>query len=65
MHSSMELISLVRVCSSHGLGTAAIVSEPDAFAFSAIGMALVALMSTLLVLIPPVRVLLLRIALSG
>jgi len=51
--------------SAHGLGTAAIAAEPDAFPFAAITMALVGLISSLLVLTPPVRILLLRIALGG
>ncbi|CAM9922609.1 unnamed protein product, partial [Hapterophycus canaliculatus] len=41
--------------SAHGLGTAAMVNEPTAFAFSAVAMALTATASTVLVSIPSVR----------
>mmetsp|Transcript_10174 Transcript_10174/g.31127 ORF Transcript_10174/g.31127 Transcript_10174/m.31127 type:complete len:490 (-) Transcript_10174:512-1981(-) len=51
--------------SAHGLGTAALTDEPDAFAFSAVAMALVALMSTSLVCVPFVRSLLIRVALGA
>lgn len=51
--------------SAHGLGTAAMVDEPTAFAFSAVAMALTATASTVLVSIPPVRAALLSIALGA
>ncbi|CAM9621547.1 unnamed protein product [Scytosiphon promiscuus] len=51
--------------SAHGLGTAAMVNEPTAFAFSAVAMALTATASTVLVSIPAVRIALLRLALGA
>ncbi|CAN0168087.1 unnamed protein product [Ectocarpus sp. 6 AP-2014] len=51
--------------SAHGLGTAAMVNEPTAFAFSAVSMALTATASTVLVSIPSVRTALLRLALGA
>lgn len=51
--------------SAHGLGTAAIVNESTAFAFSAVAMALTATASTVLVSIPAVRAALLAVALGG
>ena len=39
----------------HGLGTASISKEPDAFPFAAIAMVLNAVASTVLASIPPVR----------
>lgn len=51
--------------SAHGLGTAAMVNEPTAFAFSAVAMALTATASTVLVSIPVVRIALLRVALGA
>eukprot|EP00188_Purpureofilum_apyrenoidigerum_P002731 Plantae.Rhodophyta-Purpureofilum_apyrenoidigerum.ctg27937.p1 GENE.Plantae.Rhodophyta-Purpureofilum_apyrenoidigerum.ctg27937~~Plantae.Rhodophyta-Purpureofilum_apyrenoidigerum.ctg27937.p1 ORF type:complete len:497 (+),score=61.37 Plantae.Rhodophyta-Purpureofilum_apyrenoidigerum.ctg27937:114-1604(+) len=50
--------------SAHGLGTAALTDEPEAFAFSAVAMALVALMSTSLVCVPFIRSLLIQVALG-
>lgn len=51
--------------SAHGLGTAAMVNEPTAFAFSAVAMALTATASTVLVSIPPIRSALLSIVLGA
>lgn len=51
--------------SAHGLGTAAMVDEPTAFAFSAVAMALTATASTVLVSIPSVRAALLSVALGA
>ncbi|CAN0357519.1 unnamed protein product, partial [Ectocarpus sp. 13 AM-2016] len=51
--------------SAHGLGTAAMVNEPTAFAFSAVSMALTATASTVLVSIPLVRTALVRLALGA
>lgn len=51
--------------SAHGLGTAAMADEPSAFPFAALSMALVGIFSTLLVAAPPVRALLLRVALGS
>ncbi|CAM9924991.1 unnamed protein product [Discosporangium mesarthrocarpum] len=50
--------------SAHGLGTAAMVNEPTAFAFAAVAMALTATASTVLVSIPAVRGALLAVALG-
>lgn len=50
--------------SAHGLGTAAMVNEPTAFAFSAVAMALTATASTVLVSFPSVRAALLSVALG-
>ena len=50
---------------SHGLGTAAFVNEKEAFPFAAVSMALTASISTVLVSIPPIRELLVRIALGA
>jgi putative effector of murein hydrolase len=49
---------------AHGLGTAAFVNEKDAFPFAAIGMALTASASTVVVSIPILRRILLQIALG-
>lgn len=49
---------------AHGLGTAAMANEKEAFPFSAIGMALVASVSTVLVSIPVVRTTILNLALD-
>lgn len=49
---------------AHGLGTAAIVDEPDAFPFSAISMALTASTCTVLVSIPLIRNALIRLSLG-
>lgn len=49
---------------AHGLGTASFVNEKEAFPFSAVSMALTASLSTVLVSIPPIRNLLVRIALG-
>uniref|UniRef100_A0A7S1TNE3 Plastidal glycolate/glycerate translocator 1, chloroplastic n=1 Tax=Erythrolobus australicus TaxID=1077150 RepID=A0A7S1TNE3_9RHOD len=49
---------------SHGIGTAAILKEADAFAFSATAMALCGVISTVLVSIPQVRALLVSVALG-
>jgi putative effector of murein hydrolase len=49
---------------AHGLGTAAMADEPAAFPFAALAMALVGIFSTMLVTSPPVRALLLRVALG-
>ncbi|CAM9125624.1 unnamed protein product [Choristocarpus tenellus] len=51
--------------SAHGLGTAAMVNEPTAFAFSAVAMALTATASTVLVSIPVARKALLSVALGA
>jgi putative effector of murein hydrolase len=48
--------------SAHGLGTAAMAGESDAFPFSALSMALTASVSTVLVSIPSVRQCLLTVA---
>eukprot|EP00590_Aulacoseira_subarctica_P005366 CAMPEP_0172419218 /NCGR_PEP_ID=MMETSP1064-20121228/5656_1 /TAXON_ID=202472 /ORGANISM="Aulacoseira subarctica , Strain CCAP 1002/5" /LENGTH=251 /DNA_ID=CAMNT_0013158587 /DNA_START=798 /DNA_END=1553 /DNA_ORIENTATION=+ len=50
--------------SAHGVGTAAFASEPDAFPFAAVSMALTASMSTILVTIPVVRKALIKIAIG-
>lgn len=50
---------------AHGLGTAAITNEKDAFPFSAIAMALTASCSTILVSIPFIRKLLVSLALGA
>jgi putative effector of murein hydrolase len=50
---------------AHGLGTAAIVDEPDAFPFSAISMALTASACTVMVSIPFLRNIVVRVALGG
>lgn len=50
---------------AHGLGTAAIVDEPEAFPFAAISMALTATACTCLCSVPIVKNVLLRIALNG
>ena len=50
---------------AHGLGTAAIVDEPEAFPFAAIAMALTATACTCLCSVPIVKNVLLRIALHG
>jgi putative effector of murein hydrolase len=50
---------------AHGLGTAALVNEKDAFPFAAISMALTATACTVLVSIPMIQKLLLSIALGG
>ncbi|KAL3938322.1 MAG: hypothetical protein SGBAC_006737, partial [Bacillariaceae sp.] len=49
---------------AHGLGTAAIVNEKDAFPFSAIAMALTASVCTCLVSVPAVKRILLQLALG-
>lgn len=49
---------------AHGLGTAAMSDEPPAFPFAALAMTLVGIFSTVLVALPPVRALLLRVALG-
>lgn len=49
---------------AHGLGTAAMSDEPAAFPFAAIAMTLVGIFATCLVAAPPVRALLLRVALG-
>jgi len=51
--------------SSHGIGTAAILKEQDAFAFSATAMALCGIVSTVLVSIPEIRTLLVAVALGS
>ena len=51
--------------SSHGLGTAAIKDEKDAFPFAAISMALTATISTVIVSIPAFKTALLKIALGA
>lgn len=51
--------------SAHGLGTAAMAEETEAFPFAALAMALVGIFSTVLVAAPPVRALLLRVALGS
>lgn len=50
---------------AHGLGTAAIVNEKDAFPFAAISMALTATACTVLVSVPAIKRLVLAIALGG
>lgn len=50
---------------AHGLGTASIVNEPQAFAFSAISMALTASAATVAVSVPGIRQALLQLALRG
>jgi putative effector of murein hydrolase len=50
---------------SHGLGTAAITNEKDAFPFAAIAMTLTASASTVLVSVPAIRKALLKIALGA
>jgi putative effector of murein hydrolase len=50
---------------SHGLGTAAISHEKDAFPFAAIAMTLVASFSAVLVSIPPIKIALVKLALGG
>jgi putative effector of murein hydrolase len=52
-------------CAAHGLGTAAMVDEKDAFPFAAIGMTLTAIGGTLLVSVPAVRGLALQLAVGG
>lgn len=49
---------------AHGLGTAAMADEQEAFPFSALAMTLVGVFSTLLIVSPPIRALLLRVALG-
>lgn len=49
-------------CSAQGLGVAALIPEPDAFPFSAMGMILTAVFATTLVSIPAVKELLINIA---
>lgn len=49
-------------CSAQGLGVAAMIPEPDAFPFSAIGMILTAVFATTLASIPAVKELLINIA---
>jgi len=49
-------------CSAQGLGVAALIPEPDAFPFSAMGMILTAVFATTLVSIPAVKELLVNIA---
>lgn len=49
-------------CSAQGLGVAALIPEPDAFPFSAMGMILTAICATTLVSIPAVKELLINIA---
>lgn len=49
---------------AHGLGTAAITNEPDAFPFAAIAMALTATAATVTVSIPALRKILLQLALD-
>lgn len=56
---------LAQGSSAHGLGTAAMVNEPTAFAFSAVAMALTATTSTILVSIPVVKKGLLAVALGA
>ncbi|CAM9174588.1 unnamed protein product [Ascophyllum nodosum] len=56
---------LAQGSSAHGLGTAAMVNEPTAFAFSAVAMALTATVSTVLVSIPAVKKALLTVALGA
>jgi len=53
---------LVMGASGHGLGTAAMAAEPEAFPFAAIAMALNAALSTVLVSVPLVRRCLLAVA---
>jgi putative effector of murein hydrolase len=50
---------------SHGLGTAAISHEKDAFPFAAIAMTLVASFTAVLVSIPPIKIALVKLALGG
>jgi putative effector of murein hydrolase len=50
---------------SHGLGTAAISHEKDAFPFAAIAMTLVASFSAVLVSIPPIKTALIKLALGA
>jgi len=50
---------------AHGLGTAAFVDEKDAFPFAAISMALTATAVTCLISVPPIKKLVLQIALNG
>jgi len=49
---------------SHGIGTAAILKEADAFAFSATAMALCGVISTVLVSVPQIRALVVSLALG-
>ncbi len=49
---------------AHGLGTAAMADEPAAFPFAAIAMTLVGIFATCMVASPPIRALLLRVALG-
>jgi putative effector of murein hydrolase len=49
---------------SHGLGTAAIANEKDAFPFAAVSMALTASISTVIVSIPMFRTALVKLALG-
>jgi len=60
--SSPVARGLAMGASAHGLGTAAISEEPDAFPFSAIAMALVGTLSALMVTLPPFRALLSMVA---
>jgi len=50
---------------AHGLGTAAFVDEKDAFPFAGISMALTATAVTCLISVPPIKKLVLQIALNG
>eukprot|EP00186_Timspurckia_oligopyrenoides_P000984 CAMPEP_0182450854 /NCGR_PEP_ID=MMETSP1172-20130603/43405_1 /TAXON_ID=708627 /ORGANISM="Timspurckia oligopyrenoides, Strain CCMP3278" /LENGTH=521 /DNA_ID=CAMNT_0024648577 /DNA_START=170 /DNA_END=1735 /DNA_ORIENTATION=- len=50
---------------AHGLGSAAILQESDAFPFAAIAMTLVGIISTTLVSIPSIRAVLLAVTLGG
>lgn len=49
---------------AHGLGTAAMADEPAAFPFAAVAMTLVGIFSTCFVAYPPIRALLVRVALG-
>lgn len=55
MHKDFVVKGLAVGVSCHGLGTASLVNEPEAMAFSAVGFILCGIMTVLLFTIPPVR----------
>lgn len=55
MHKTFVVKGLAVGVSCHGLGTASLVNEPKAMAFSAVGFIFCGIMTVLLFTIPPVR----------
>ena len=55
MHRNFVVKGLAVGVSCHGLGTASLVNEPEAMAFSAVGFIVCGIITVLLFTVPPVR----------